>query len=269
MSTIGNGRIDAIESRYMTFSDTAMPVLALAFDGIAATQGDLVTDQVSGASITYAKTAKELTISIKSRDFAGDDAADVDWTITGGAAKVAWSGRAATALSLKDWVDLLNEIPGISAHALHAPYAMSVNNTNILAMAETPIGQGAMPGGYTECMYRDVSAFTEANSDKVCWMRVGLPEARDGNAFDLVDIMGSSAGVTNGLLKVYRDNLEDYGEDEHVYAYETLAASSDGYLGTNKLEAMTVRGPVIVEARSDNMTAANLFVHIKQAQIGA
>jgi len=260
----GNGKVDAIESKLMTLSDTTMPTLAVAYDGMTATKGDQVDDQVSGASIKYVKSTKVMTIAFKSRDFAGDDAADVEWTITGGATKVDWASRVATAVNLKDWVDLLNNIPGISGHALNAPYVMSVNNVNILDMDETPLGQAAMPGGCTKCMYRDVSAFTDANSDKVCWMRIGLPEVRDGDPLDLLDIMGSAAGVTNGLLKVYRDNIEEYGETAQQYVNETLATSSDGYLGLDKTTARTIRGPVIVEARSDDLTATSLFVHIKQ-----
>lgn len=274
MRTIGDGNLMAVESKYMTLSDTTMPTLAVSYAGIRQTAGDLPTDQVNGASITIdadgATTAPTIVIKFKSRDFDGDDAADVSWTISGGATKAAWSSRAATAVTLKDVVDLLNEIPGIHAHAMHAPFSMSVNSTNFIDLTETPLNSGANPGSsYTECLYRDASEFVNGDSDKVAYMRVGLPDLRDGNAFDLVDIMGSATGVTNGTLKVYSDRYGDYGETAETYVYETLAASEDSYLGTNKKEAMTVRGPVIVEAASDDISACKLWVKIIQRQIGA
>ena len=269
MSTIGNGRLDAIESRLMELDDAKMPTLAVAFDGIEASKGDLVTDQVNGASITYVGSTKIMTISFKSRDFAGDDAADVDWTITGGAAKVDWSSRAATALSVKDQMDLLNDIPGISAHVLHAPHNMSVNSTAFEDLAETPLGQGAMMAGYTECMYRDVTEFTDPDGLEVAYMRIGLPEARDGDAFELVDIMGTATGVTDGILKVQRDSYDDQNDTQETYVYKTLVATSNGYLAADNRMPETVRGPILISAASSNITACKLWVKIKQAQIGA
>jgi hypothetical protein len=94
----------------------------------------------------------------------------------------------ASAATLKDVIDLINQLPGFKAWVLHAPHAMSVNSGHFIDLAETSIKTGVGVNGTSEVLQRDVSEFVDANSDKVLWARIGLPEERDRNAMRLLRV---------------------------------------------------------------------------------
>jgi hypothetical protein len=277
---LGNGRLDAIQVvGPLTLTDTTLPCLALQWSP-GAVRGDNQNEQRHNATVTIAPTGATgskllLTLTVTRKNFVGDAIASLTYVISGAAAKVAWSSTTASgtasAATLKDVVDLINQIEGFKAWALHAPYAMSVNNGNFIALAATAIKTGVGPEGRSDILHRDVSAFTDANSDKVLWARVGLPEERDRNALRLLRVEGTATGVTNGVLKVYRDDVAEYGLDQEVYLEKTLGTTAvfTNYLDRTIENADTIRGPVLLEVRSDDVSVASFTVGIMQASLGA
>ena len=99
----------------------------------------------------------------------------------------------------------------------------------------------------------------------------GLPEARDRNAMRLLRVDGTPTGVTNGVLKIYRDDVAEYGQDQEVYLQKTLGTTATfaNMLDRTIENADTVRGPVLLEVRSDDVSVASFNVGIMQASLGA
>lgn len=282
MSRIGNGRLDQVfvaNQKSMTLSDTTMPCLAITWTA-RGRPAEVPTVIPHAATYTHDASEKTHVVKIKRKDQTGTALADVTYTITGGATKADWSSYAATAVTLKDLVDLLNEIPGIKAWALHAPWDMSVNITTTLDTSETYLQNANNIEGYGEFLYRDVSAH-QVDSDYVAYMRVGLPEVRDRDSFQIIDIYGTITGVTNGKVIVYRDDYAEYVDPTGTFAIDiakkevlveaTAAATKSygsGYVGANNLMvAPIVRGPLIVMVKSDDISACDLKVMIKQATV--
>jgi hypothetical protein len=185
---------------------------------------------------------------------------------------VAWSStdftasRTASAATIKDVIDLINQLPGFKCWALHVPHSKSVNSDDFIALAETSVKSNVGVDGRSEVLYRDVS------EDAVAYMRVSLPEERDANAFDLMQIRGKATGVTNGTLRLLRDNYAEYGDgsvEGEVYVEAVLAAAQTEYVDATKENAQTIRGPVLLEVTSDDLTVANYKVGIVQRTLGA
>jgi len=274
---IGNGRLDAVEIKGpMTLADTTMPSLALQWVQ-QPVRGELQTVQRENATITIdadgSSSKLKVTLTIERRDFVGDALADLTYVISGAAAKSAWTSTTASgtasAATLKDVIDLINELDGFKAWALHAPHSMSVNSDNFIDLAETGIQSGTGVESASEVLYRDASDFVDGNSDYVAYLRIGLPEVRDADALKLLSIEGTSTGVTNGVLRLYQDDYSKYGETAPVYVNKALVAAQTEYVGKDRIDASTIQGPVILEVRSDDLTAAEYRVGIMQASIGA
>ena len=177
--------------------------------------GENVTFTVDADGATGSKML--LTLTVGRRDFTGTALADLTWVISGAAAKVAWTSTTASgtasAATLKDVIDLINEIDGFKAWALHAPHSASVNSGFFIDLVATGIKSGVGLDGVSEVLNRDISEYVDANSDKVAWMRIGLPEVRDRDSFELMDVFGQCTGVTNGRLRISITwNLECAGE---------------------------------------------------------
>lgn len=269
----GDGRLDAVESvGPLTLSDTKMPCLAVQWNP-GPVRGELQTIQRTNCTLAIDANGGStssfvlLTFTISRNDFTGTALADLVYTIEGGAAKVAWSADAASAATMKDVVDLIKELDGFNAWVLNARNDATVANDDFIDMAATAIKTGTGPDGVSEILYRDVSTY-KYDSDNVAWMRIGLPEPRDRGAFQLLKVAGTATGVTNGTLKLYRDDIELYGEEAEVYLEAALVAAQTSYIDDNKLEASVVRGPLLLEVKSDNLSACSLRLNRIAASLG-
>jgi hypothetical protein len=215
-------------------------------------------------------------------------ASTLTYRIDGAAAKSDWSSYTSAASTLKELIDLINDETngpaslGVKAWAMHAPYDMSLNlASSYVAASEADILPAQVPGNYTTCLYRDVSAWAY-DSAYYAFMRVGLPEPRDRNAFKLVDIYGTIGGTVGAAddVLVYRDEYNDYAAPSGTFAddfaakevlVEAAAAASKsygaGYVAAPDVErAMVVQGPVIVAvkvANNDNVDNVRLNVMIQ------
>ena len=275
---LGNGKLDAVQIvGPLTLSDTTMPSLALQWVP-QPVRGELQTVQRHNATVTVAPTGASgslllITLTVQRKDFSGDALADLTYAISGAAAKVPWTSTSASgtasASTLKEAIDLINELPGFKAWALHAPHAMALNSDNFIALSATAIKTGVGPDGTSSILYRDASDFLDGNTDIVAYLRIGLPEVRDANSFKLLGIEGVSTGVTNGVVRLYRDEYAEYGQTAEVYVNKALVAAQTEYIGKDRSDAATLRGPCILEVRSDDLSAAEYRVAIMQDSLGA
>jgi len=256
----------------MTIADDAMPTLALKWSAMPV-RGEKQTVQRTSATITIEPTGAtgklKITLTVARRDFLGADLAALTYVISAGAAKIDWddtdytASRTATAAVLKDVMDLINELPDFKAWVLHAPHSQTVNSDNFIALAATNIQSGVGPDDISKVLYRDVS------EDINAYMRIGLPEVRDKDAIELHELTAICTGVTGSpTLKVYRDDYDNFGETQEEYESFVLAAARTSYLGYNKLTVPVIRGPILIHATSDDLSAIELRAKIKQAQTG-
>ena len=272
--TIGNGRIDAIQHfGTLTLADTSQPCLAISWSASpVAAEMQTVTRHAATIAIDADGSGSKLlvTLAVKRRNF-GSDLADLTHAISVGAAKVAWTSTTAsgtaTASTFKDVADLISELPGFKCWVLNAPHLASVNSDDFMDLTETYIMPSGPLASVQKVLYRDVSEYVNADSDKVAWMRVGLPEARDANPVRLIKVAGTTTGHTNGTVKLYRDTYaEGAGE---VYLRETQAAALTKYADYTIENAPTLRGPLILEVASDDLSVCSVDVLIQQALLGA
>lgn len=276
---IGNGRLEAVDPKGpFTLSDSTQPCLALQWVS-QPVRGDKQDVQRTAATIAIdadgATDSKlKITLTITRQNFIGTALADLTYVISGAAAKVNWTSTTASgtasASTLKEVMDLINELPGFKAWALHAPHDMSVNSGFFIDLAETYIKTGVGADGRSEVIQRDVSAFVINTDEEVLWARISLPEERDRNAFFLHLLQGKQTGATSGVVRLYRDDYDEYGEPEQVYVNATAVATTlTDYASYDMLTAPTLRGPVILEVTGSDLTAAEFMVQIRQASLGA
>ena len=284
---IGNGNANAVFVENVKFGDALAPTLALNYsmgqldDELATVRMghcELTIDANGGADDSFVL----ITLDIHRYDQNGDALADVQYNLSGVAAagKVAWAGSdaagwTAKAATLKEAIDLLNEVPGIQAWAMHAPHSMCMGNNNFIDSAVAAIE--SQPGRYTECLYRDIDAYLINTDRRVAWMRVGLPEMRDAGSMKLLSVAGTITGATSGVVRVYRDDIRDYGKEYNAtYATEAalkqmfvdktgVATTQTEYVDGAMDNAETIQGPVIVEVSATDITATTLKLKLMQA----
>jgi|GEM_PF-1748544 len=277
-----DGRLDAIETTGpMTLADTTMPSMVVSYSP-APVSGQTIAAYEESATIAIDAngSGSKLLVTITKAMFNfGTPLSNVVHTITVGSAKVAWdvdpktsaTGTAA-ASTLKELIDLINEIPNVYANCLHAPWDMSVNSDNFMDLATTNIpNRGGAGVTRLECLYRDASDFQNSDGYEVAYMRIGMPEAWDRDAQRLFSINGTSTGITSGTLKLYTDNKEDVGTTKKLLLNKTLVEAQTEYLnggsGFTIDNAPTFRGSLILEVAASDLTAASMWVSRQQAQL--
>lgn len=287
---IGNGSLAAVFSQAMKRTSTSNTeyCLGISFNqetipgGTPAVQATNGTVQVTGSGSANTAT---IVLRVENKDGSGTAGSDVTFTITVAAAKVGWSAGAASAYTIKDVIDLINEddaggtngkfLQCFKAWIKDARYDLPVNAAGMFASeAEKAILPPGGTAGYTYFLTRDLDVDT-VDSDLVRYMRIGLPEARDRGLFKCIDMFGTITGTTNGTIKVYRDDIEDFVAPTGTYAtdmanhdllFQLAAASLSANAGTTAgmpldLERAAVwRGPVVVEVKSDDVTNVDMRV---------
>jgi len=284
---IGNGNANAVFTKQVKFADTLAPVLALNFS-LGQISGESATVRIGKATVAIDHSGGAgdsfvlHTITLNRYDENGDGLADVVYELSGVAAggKVAWAGSdgagwTAKSATLKEAIDLLEEIPGLQAWARHAPHSMDMGSDNFVDFATADIE--SQPGKYTECLYRDTSDFLINTDRRVAWMRVGLPEMRDADSIKLISLAGTITGATSGKVRLYRDDIRDYGKEYNAtYATEALlkqlyvdktgvATTQTEYVDGALDNAEIIQGPVVIEVSSTDLTATTLRMKLMQA----
>ena len=180
------------------------------------------------ATVAVTVTTGVITLAVKNHSTSAANA-DVSFTITPAAAKVDWSDGAASAYTLKDVLDLINEddaggtsgalLSGFKAWINDAPYDLIMSTASSFA-AETAkyIQVPGTTGTPTHFLTRDLDVFQVNTNHEVAYKRLGLTESRDRGLLKFLDIWGSITGSTADSIEIYRDDVMDFVEPVGTYA---------------------------------------------------
>jgi len=94
--------------------------------------------------------------------------------------------------------------------------------------------------------------------------RIGVPEPRHNGRVKLIGIAGSATGVTNGTVKLYRDD----GEEEVLLLEKTLVAAQTDYVDytASTDSAPVYRGSLVLVVESDDLSAVDFNVRYINAE---
>ena len=284
---IGTGNAKAILTASGSASDTTMPLLAINYS-LKPVAGEVPTIRPSYATITVDANGGaddsflKVLITVARYDETGTATTSYTYQISGSAAKVAWSTTAPTytakALTMKDVIDLLNEIPGIQAYVMHCPQSWSVATDDFIDVAVTMIP--TQPAMYLETLYRDFSDSEMDTDHEVFFMRVGVPEMRDGGSMKLIglDVNATDAGQSPNV-RLFKDDVRDFST-EYNATFNTELLNKQMYVNTavttatqtkvidlDVMNAPTIVGPVILMVDGVTMTAATATLKYQQADL--
>lgn len=259
---------DAVRVDRLQLGDTYMPILAIkASLSPLRAEHDNIEARPSGFTIAFDKTAGggsklRVTVVVSKKTSAGGAASSSTYIYDGAAGG---SGTVtAVCATLKDLIDQLNLIDGITAYAAHAPHSLSLASDDFITAAAAGIRTDNRFGLH---LYRDIS---EAISDlkgvtnKVAYMRIGNPELRDSGYLRLVGISGACTGVSaTNTLRLVRDA---YGKDVEFLIDKTLAAAQTDYVSNTKDNAESYQCPLLLEVASSDLSAADYTVKTMQGQ---
>jgi len=288
-AAIGNGSLTGLISKRLdiTTFDTdadALDCLKISYTPEIFPGGEPAVTP-DNATYTVAVTTNVITITYNVRNAVGTFTT-VTHTITPAAAKVAWSAGAASALSLKDVIDLLNEddaggtsgklLCGIKASiGPGGMYDMVVDQTAAGFQAEsaTAILPPGTTGEPTTFFKRDMAVYT-IDSDFLCYWRLAFPEEGDRQLFKLLDLYGTMGTNTGATLYVVRDDVDDYvtptgtwatdfGNHDVVLQVAGANVNAGPQAATYSLEhnpafAAPQRGPLVVILKGDTDSTQTL-----------
>jgi len=272
----GNGNLGGVATVGPLGLPATMPMLQLRWQPVPF-PGEGVGERRVGATFQHVNATKKTTVTISRENFSGTALADLVFVVTGAAAKVPWDDALsdsadASASTIVELMDLLNEIVGLNVEVLNAPYNLSINSATALAdVTEVDIPYGVGPETVLKTMF-GVNSVTNTS-----YMRVGLPEVFDAGHFKLVKVDGTCGGtVTSSKFSIYRDNYAEQGETaEYVIKDEILTEARKVYIGadSNVSAAMlqSVRGSLIVEVDggSSTLTAMDFRFQLINDQLGS
>ena len=283
---VGNGSLVApfSERLYIADFDTDAQALDCLYISYSPEVGVGMTPAVTPKAATYTVTVTTnvITLKVKNHDTEGSDNSDVSFTITPAAAKVDWSSGAASAYTLKDVIDLINEdnAGGTSGELLAGfkawigpggLYDLLVDQTSagFQAESETYIKPAGAVGGYTSFFKRDMAVWT-TDSDYVAIKRLGQPEVRDRGLFALLDLYGAIGTDTGCTVTVIRDDVEDFVEPvgtwatdiaNHEELYRVAASGLPATPGlTNKAISDRCRGPLAIVIKGDTGSGQSIDI---------
>ena len=290
---IGSGRVNALIQKSVditTFGTDADSLSCLKLGFVSApAAGSTPAVNPYAATVAISGSGKTLTIAVKNRDVDGSANSDVSFVITFGAAKVAWSAGAASAYSLKEVIDLLNEddAGGTSGKLLQCikaqigpggRYDMVMNgSSSFLTVAAKYIQAVGVNQALTGCLPRDMAVHTE-DSDFMYYWRLGMPEGKDRRPFKLLDLWGVVGTTTGATVSVVVDDDEKYVTPggtwatdlaNHELLFNVAAASLPAYpnyvgayaLNHNPAEAPAWPGPLLVIVKGDTDAAQTLVLN--------
>jgi len=270
---IGNGNLDAVIVDNLGFGDAVGASINLASDlghiagedpKKAIKKQTYVIEAAGGATSKVMLTLNRYMVDETGAALASGTVVSIGGTdyTCGAGGVIAHEIDGGVKTTLHDFVAAINELPGFNADVLHALTTQDMDSAAFIAVAETVLAD-AFAGG-VDTLFRDASA------SFVTLMRIGLPRAQDKDALQLMQIKGACTDVTNGTVKLIRDDDDEYiagGAHQEVYLDDTMVAALTAYLDDNVLEAQTIRGSVVLEVKSDDLTAASFGVKYRQGQV--
>jgi len=304
--TIGNGRLHQMFTKRLDMAAAtdadSLNCLRVSFSQEIPPGGTPAVQPTAG-TVTVDATAKTIVLRVENKDATGSANADITFTITMAAAKVDWSAGAASAYSLKDIIDLINDedAGGTSGKFLAnfrcwigdgGMYDLTCNGVEQFQdLAETYIMSPGGTASYTAFLkqaFTGTGAVTSDSDYNVIW-RVGFPEARDRGLFKLLDLYGAIGTDTGGTVAlnagvmVVGDDIKDYVLPVGTWATDIAnhkqipywvdcanlpsgAGSASNSVNHNASEAAPIQGPVVILIKANTRFDTQTLNLIAQLQ---
>lgn len=260
-------RLNQVRTKRLQRSTSAMPCLNLSYSlaNNRSNTAEWPTSQKDGLTVAIdadggGASQFRMTITDQRVDQTGTATTDNTYVFDGAAAG---SGTVtAVCATLYDLIKAINaNIPQCKAWAGDAPHFLSLADDGFEDLASTEVPSN----GYNklQCLYR-----TPASGDPG-YMRVGIPEVRDNGHIRIQSLRGFCTGNTNGTVKIYRDAYEDnLGSSDVVPLHQsTLATAETEIINKDISDALTYKGPIIVEINSGNLTAYDYVIGYMQGDV--
>ena len=261
MTMLNRSVIDEVRIDKIALSDTTQPLLEIKYT-VPMAAGEFPTSQPGRCSYAIDNNGGggslfRMTVTVANTDQTGTAAASTSY-VYDGAASGSGTVTAVTA-TLGELVDELAQIPGIEVYRRNAPADYSLATNDFVDVTTADIG--SIP---QDILFKDASEiFTSA-------VRIGIPEPQDRGRIKLLGISGTCTGATAGTLKVYVDPSETSADDAEEALSFVLSTTEKEYLnggdGYTVDSAPVFRGPLLVVATSNDLTAANIIVRTAQAE---
>ncbi len=224
------------------------PVLAIAYSR-SNEPGEVITAQTAYATIEVgAATGDGSKVRITIKHYKGDQHGSVSLDTTTNV-----DGNVEETLG--GVINKLNTLRGITAWALDAPHSLDTQTDTWTAVTETRIPPPAEP---LKTLQRTLAGGTPF------YMRVGEPTVRDRGYLRLTRLQGSATGHANGTVKIIRDALGETAETLREY---TLVAALTNYEAYTRENAPTLRGPLLVEVNSDDISVGMIRIETMQGNL--
>jgi hypothetical protein len=258
---IGSGKLCAPFTKRILGTDAA--ALAISYDP-RPVAGELPTVRLTNATIAIsadggAGADTRITLVRNRKDNDGNSLSPLTTVIdatAGGASDFVCA-------TLKSLIDTINGIAGFKCWALNAPFDLSllvgVNMFAVVAATQIPSAvQGS--AGALQTLLRTTDGVAGHTIEGVAakyasFLRIGEPEVRDNGVMKIMSLL-LAMPIADGLIRVYRDRADEFGETKDVYfQFVPAVATQVAYLDDNKMEAASYRGPIVVEVSSTDALA--------------
>lgn len=156
--------------------------------------------------------------------------------------------------TLGDVVDAINALPGWTAWVTDALHSHSTDSSSFTDLAATAVDEAPY---HTDFLQRSV-----ATGNNV-WLRIGEPTDRDAGRLRLFRVSAEITDYTGGTISIYRDAK---GETvDTLYTIPMTANAHTAYIDDKDDNAVTVRGPIVVELDATDNSGAILRVNTQTA----
>lgn len=249
-----------IRVKRIQMSDSANAMLALRYSK-SQVAGEFPTSQKTRATIAIdndggGSSKLRVTVVVATVDETGTAGASTTYIydgLTGGSGTVT-----AVTATLGELIAALALIPGITVERLNAAADYSLITNDFVDLAATDIRNDKL----MECLYRDVSEIYYSA------VRVGVPEPGDAGLIKLIGISGTVTGATAGTLTISKDpSKTDSTKEELVQSYALVNTTETKYWDFDMLNAPVLKGPLLIEASSSDLSAASILVRYVSVEV--
>lgn len=164
------------------------------------------------------------------------------------------NSNAYTVATIGAMLEKLNAIPGVTAHVLNAPIALSIDTDDFVDLAATVVPRS---GSWLECVTCD------ASESETVYKRIGLPEAHHRAPFKLIGLDAYITAVAGSNVQIYTDDPVDGAGANYLTKAIATNATWEALLADDVLNAITVKGPIIVKASATAIDGLNMNVKIQ------
>lgn len=260
MKDLNSPITNAVRMARINYVDTGNPLIAVRFSRIPIAGEDITTQRTRATWTVQPTSGGSSKLRILVKLYSVDENGDTDTTTTYTYDGVTGGSPTSVTATLGSLITALRTIPGITAYRCDAGGDYPLTTDDFIAVSETDISQI----GFTKTLYRDVSEVYASS------IRIGVPEFMDAGHIKLLGISGTVTGATSGTLRISRDwNDEDTDASDEtlIQSFALVNTTETAYWNYNQLEAPTFQGPLLIEAASNDLSAANIVIRYINVEV--